>query len=55
VGCGTGEISLVLAGMGHRVTGIDLSPKMLDRATAKARTTADSHDAPAVEFRIGDA
>ncbi len=55
VGCGTGEISLVLAGLGHRVTGIDLSTKMLDRAMAKARTAADGHDGLAAEFRIGDA
>jgi ubiquinone/menaquinone biosynthesis C-methylase UbiE len=51
VGCGTGEISLVLAGMGHRVTGIDLSEKMLGRAVAKAKTMSDI----AVEFNIGDA
>lgn len=36
VGCGTGSLSLVLAGLGHRVTGIDLSTAMLAKARAKA-------------------
>ncbi len=35
-GCGTGSLSVVLAGLGHRVTGIDLSPVMIARARAKA-------------------
>ncbi|HII00559.1 TPA: class I SAM-dependent methyltransferase [Methanosarcinaceae archaeon] len=37
VGCGTGELSLLFAEMGHEVTGIDLSEKMLEKAKAKAR------------------
>jgi ubiquinone/menaquinone biosynthesis C-methylase UbiE len=36
VGCGTGFLSLELAGRGHRVTGIDFAPAMLDRARLKA-------------------
>ena len=36
VGCGTGSLSLVLAEMGHRVTGIDLSPTMIAQAARKA-------------------
>lgn len=55
IGCGTGEISLVLAGMGHKVTGIDLSEKMLDRAKEKSRALAGRHGELAVDFRIGDA
>ncbi len=36
VGCGTGSLSLVLAHLGHAVTGIDFSPAMIERAAAKA-------------------
>jgi len=50
VGCGTGEISLLLAEMGHQVTGIDLSPKML----ALARSKAKANDFKA-KFEAGDA
>ena len=32
LGCGTGRVLLPLAAAGHRVTGIDRSPSMLDRA-----------------------
>lgn len=37
VGCGTGELALFLARRGHDVLGIDLSPRAVDQATAKAR------------------
>jgi len=36
MGCGTGSLSVVLAGLGHQVTGIDLSPSMISFAQAKA-------------------
>jgi 2-polyprenyl-3-methyl-5-hydroxy-6-metoxy-1,4-benzoquinol methylase len=36
IGCGTGSLSVVLAQLGQRVTGIDLSPAMIARARAKA-------------------
>lgn len=36
IGCGTGSLSIVLAILGHTVTGIDLSPEMITRAKAKA-------------------
>ncbi len=36
IGCGTGSLSLVLANLGHQVTGIDLSPKMIAQARKKA-------------------
>ena len=49
-GCGTGTLSVLLAGLGHRVTGIDISPAMLDLARAKA--DAQGY---AVEFHLMDA
>ena len=36
IGCGTGSLSVVLAGLGHTVTGIDLSPAMISLAHTKA-------------------
>ncbi|KPH98895.1 Methyltransferase type 11 [Actinobacteria bacterium OK074] len=35
LGCGTGSLALLAAEAGHRVTGVDLSPAMIDRARAK--------------------
>jgi SAM-dependent methyltransferase len=35
LGCGTGKSALVLASLGYRVTGVDLSPEMLRVAAAK--------------------
>ncbi|WP_086723680.1 bifunctional 2-polyprenyl-6-hydroxyphenol methylase/3-demethylubiquinol 3-O-methyltransferase UbiG [Streptomyces sp. NRRL B-24085] len=35
LGCGTGSLSLLAAEQGHRVTGVDLSPAMVERARAK--------------------
>jgi len=37
-GCGTGSLSVVLARLGHMVTGIDFSPTMLAQAEAKAQS-----------------
>ncbi|MGV9557987.1 class I SAM-dependent methyltransferase [Streptomyces sp. NPDC003401] len=48
LGCGTGSLSLLAAERGHRVTGVDLSPAMIDRARAKLA----GRDAV---FLIGDA
>jgi ubiquinone/menaquinone biosynthesis C-methylase UbiE len=50
VGTGTGAMAMVLAEMGHDVTGIDLSEGMLNRAKEKAKQTSLP-----VEFKIGDA
>lgn len=36
VGCGTGELGLSLAALGHRVTGVDLAPRAIELARAKA-------------------
>ncbi|MFJ9375561.1 class I SAM-dependent methyltransferase [Streptomyces sp. NPDC101455] len=48
LGCGTGSLSLLAAEQGHHVTGVDLSPAMVDLARAKLA----GRDAA---FLIGDA
>jgi SAM-dependent methyltransferase len=48
LGCGTGSLSLLAAEQGHRVTGVDSSPAMIDLARAKLA----GRDAA---FLIGDA
>ncbi|MFI5933805.1 class I SAM-dependent methyltransferase [Actinoplanes sp. NPDC051494] len=50
VGTGSGQVAMVLAGLGHRVTGIDLADGMLDRARAHAATVDNPPD-----IRRGDA
>lgn len=50
IGCGTGSLSVVLAGLGHTVTGIDLSPSMI--ALARTKATALGLQ---VEFHVMDA
>jgi len=35
VGCGTGSLALLLARAGHRVTGVDLAPRMVEAARGK--------------------
>ena len=50
VGCGTGFLALLFAARGHRVTGIDVAPQMIERARAKAAAQGLS-----VTFRIDDA
>jgi ubiquinone/menaquinone biosynthesis C-methylase UbiE len=50
VGCGTGAMGLIFAGMGHRVTGIDLSERMLEQGRRKAAERNLS-----VTFLSGDA
>jgi SAM-dependent methyltransferase len=50
LGCGNGRVAIALAGLGHRVEGIDISPSMIDEA--RAATAALGIDA---RFRIGDA
>ena len=50
IGCGTGVMGLLFAGMGHHVTGLDLSYAML----AKARENADAQALP-IGLVTGDA
>ncbi|MFG1705795.1 class I SAM-dependent methyltransferase [Nonomuraea sp. M3C6] len=40
LGCGTGSLSLLLAERGHRVLGVDLAPRMVERARAKLSGTS---------------
>jgi SAM-dependent methyltransferase len=48
LGCGTGSLSLLAAERGHRVTGVDFAPNMVERARHKLA----GHDA---RFHLGDA
>jgi len=50
IGCGTGEMSLLLSQMGHCVTGIDLSENMLCVAEEKAKNKGLN-----IKFIKGDA
>ena len=50
LGCGTGTLSVLLAAEGYHVTGLDLAPKMVARARAKA-----AGGGVAAEFVVGDA
>ncbi|WP_410606480.1 class I SAM-dependent methyltransferase [Amycolatopsis sp. lyj-109] len=50
VGCGTGENTLYLAGLGHPVLGIDGTPAAIERARSKA-----SQRGSTAEFAVADA
>ena len=50
IGCGTGTMSILLAGLGHQVTGIDLSPKMIALAQEKAAANGQG-----ITFHVMDA
>lgn len=50
LGCGTGSLAVLAAAHGHRVTGIDLSPAMVEAARAKAAGLGLD-----VDVRVGDA
>ncbi|MER7582321.1 class I SAM-dependent methyltransferase [Kitasatospora sp. NPDC097691] len=50
VGCGTGSLSLLLAEAGHRVTGVDLAPRMVEQARRKLSDAGLSG-----RFLVGDA
>ena len=51
VGCGAGFFEMVLAPLGYRMTGIDLTPDMI----SKAKQLCGSHHAAAAEFFVMDA
>ncbi|MEU7725518.1 class I SAM-dependent methyltransferase [Streptomyces sp. NPDC040724] len=50
IGCGTGSVSLLLAESGHRPTGVDLAPRMIEQARTKFETAG-----LAGRFLVGDA
>ena len=50
IGCGTGSLSVLLAELGHHVTGIDFSPAMIALAQTKASSLGLE-----VEFHVMDA
>jgi ubiquinone/menaquinone biosynthesis C-methylase UbiE len=50
LGSGTGTLAVLLAALGHRVTGLDLSPAMVGRARDKATKGGIN-----VDFVVGDA
>jgi 2-polyprenyl-3-methyl-5-hydroxy-6-metoxy-1,4-benzoquinol methylase len=50
IGCGTGSLSILLAELGHTVTGVDLSPAMIALAEAKAKKAQQS-----IRFQVMDA
>ena len=50
IGCGTGSLSLILAELGHRVSGIDLSPAMITLAETKTKAAGYS-----IHFQVMDA
>ncbi|MGH3564453.1 MAG: class I SAM-dependent methyltransferase [Pseudonocardia sp.] len=55
IGTGTAEIALLLAGMGHDVTGYDIAPGMLAVAQAKADAARVPSAGVTVRFEHGDA
>lgn len=50
VGCGAGNLAELAAGAGARATGIDISPRLVEVATARAEQAG--YD---IEYRLGDA
>lgn len=49
-GCGTGSLAVLLAEQGHTVKGVDLSPRMIEAAQAKATRRGVT-----ATFTVGDA
>lgn len=58
VACGTGVVSLTAARLGARVTGLDLTPELLERARENARIAAvdiDWHEGDVEKLPFGNA
>jgi SAM-dependent methyltransferase len=50
LGCGTGTLTVLLGQAGHRVSGVDVAPRMIEAAEAKAAAAGVPAD-----FVVGDA
>ena len=55
VGCGTGEMSFIWAGLGQEVFGVDISEGMLAKAREKAAALTDEALRARLHFQFGDA
>lgn len=54
LGCGTGKWAARLIRSGYTVTGVDISPRMLDQARAKCRSTAEAGRATFIQADLCD-
>lgn len=54
VGCGTGSLTLLLTEHGHRATGVDISPSMIDHANRKLAGRATVHRGDAYNPPVTD-
>jgi SAM-dependent methyltransferase len=57
VGCGTGVVAVTAARLGARVTGLDLTPELLERArenAAIAKVSIDFHEGDVEKLRFDD-
>ena len=53
IGCGGGDLALALAARGHRVTGLDQAPGMIEIAEARRRDLAEASQVQ-IKFTLGD-
>jgi SAM-dependent methyltransferase len=53
LGCGTGSLAALAAAAGHRLTGVDLSPRMAE--LARAKLAAAGLGAASADVLVGDA
>ena len=53
-GCGEGYLARVLAARGARVTGIDLSPRLIELARSRETTGAERTEGGSIDYRVAD-